>query len=131
MTTKGMLDTSVVIDAASVTVSALADELVISTITLAELAAGPLATRDVVEQAIRQERLQWAESNFDALPFDARVAHAYGRVYALIRKANRKPRARLADALIAATALAHEIPLYTRNVDDFKGIDKALTIISV
>lgn len=126
-----MLDTSVIVDAANVTLSALADELVISAITLAELAAGPLATKDVVEQAIRQERLQWAAAAFEALPFDTTVAHIYGRVYALIRKANRKPRARMADALIAATALAHELPLYTRNAGDFKGIDKALTVIAV
>ncbi len=131
MTTKGMLDTSVIIDAAKVNVSTLADELVISSITLAELAAGPLATRDVVEQAIRQERLQWSESTFDVVPFDSRAAHAYGRVYALIRKADRKPRARVADALIAATALAYEVPLFTRNVDDFKGLNKVLDIIAV
>ncbi len=130
-TTTGILDTSVIIDAAQVDVSELADELVISSITLAELAAGPLATRDVVEQAIRQERLQWAESSFDAVPFDARTAHAYGRVYALIRKTDRKPRGRIADALIAATALAYKVPLFTRNVDDFKGVDTVVDVVSV
>jgi len=78
------------------------------------------ATAD--EQARRQAHLQEAESDFDALPFDADAARAFGRVASSLRAAGRRPRARSFDALIAATSLAHGLPLYTCNPSDFVGI---------
>lgn len=115
-----MLDTSVVIDLDRLAGDTLPSELAISVLTLAELAAGPHATDDQAERARRQERLQLVEALFDPLPFDAQAARAYGRVYAATRVANRKPRgARAIDLLIAAVALANDLPLYTRNADDF------------
>jgi len=117
--TRGLLDTSVVIDLEHLAPGALPDDQAISVITAAELAAGPHATDDPLERAARQERLQRVEGTVDPLPFDERAARAYGRVYAATR-AHRKPRgARAADLLIAATALANDLPLYTRNPDDF------------
>jgi predicted nucleic acid-binding protein len=107
-------------------------EVAISAITLAELAAGPHATSDSAERAKRQDRLQRVESTFEPLPVDASVARAYGRIYAAIVASGRKARGRrAADLLIAATALAAGLPLYTRNPDDFIGLSDVLEIVSI
>lgn len=117
---RGLLDTSVVIALEQVEPTALPDEPTISAITMAELAAGPHATDDHQERAIRQERLQRIEATVDPVPFDAHAARAYGRIYAATRARHRKPRgARAVDLLIAAIALANDLPLYTRNAADF------------
>jgi hypothetical protein len=78
--------------------------------------------------ARRQDRLQWAAATWDPLPFDAEGARAYGRVFAAARIAGRSSRTRVADLLIAATAAAHELDLYTRNPADFAGLDGILTV---
>lgn len=115
-----LLDTSVVIDLDRISSDDLPEEQAICTITLAELAAGPHATDDSAERARRQDRLQRIESVMDPLPFDAAAARAYGRIYAATRAATRKPRgARAVDMLIAAVALANQLPLVTSNPDDF------------
>lgn len=127
----GILDTSAVIS-----LSALRDPNqlpttpLITTITLAELSVGPLATEDQQERARRQALLQQAEADFDPLPFDAAAARAFGRVAASLRAAGRKPRARAYDALIAASAIARDLPLYTMNASDFSHID-GLTVVEV
>jgi predicted nucleic acid-binding protein len=129
--TRGLLDTSVVIELDQLDPASLPDELAISTITLAELAAGPHATTDANERATRQERLQQTEATFEPLPFDAAAARAYGRIYAAVTLAGRKARGRRAvDMLVAAVALSSELPLYTRNPDDFAGLTQLLEIIS-
>lgn len=121
---RGLVDTSVVIDLGRLDEAALPEELAVSAITMAELAAGPHATDDPAERARRQERLQRAEAVFAPLPFDDAAARAYGRIYASVRAAGRKARGRRAvDLLIAATALAAGLPLYTCNPDDFRSID--------
>ena len=94
----------------------------ISAVTLAELSVGPLVTRSNAERAIRQARLQFAESSFDALPFDADVARVFGRVSADLRRSGRKITGRSFDAMIASTALFHGLPLITANPRDFDGI---------
>jgi predicted nucleic acid-binding protein len=107
-------------------------EVAISAITLAELAAGPHATSDSAERAKRQDRLQRVESTFEPLPVDASVARAYGRIYAAIVASGQKARGRrAAHLLIAATALAAGLPLYTRNPDDFIGLSDVLEIVSI
>lgn len=110
----------------------LPSELAISAITLAELAAGPHAATDVNERARRQERLQRVEATFEPLPFDAAAAWAYGRIYAAVTALGRKARGRRAvDLLVAATALSGELPLYTRNADDFAGLAGIIEVVSV
>ena len=100
--------------------------------TLAELAAGPHATSDPAERASRQDRLQRAEATFDPLPLDESVARAYGRIYAAVAAAGRKARGRRAlDLLIAATALAADLPLYTRNPDRFGELISLIDIVPV
>ncbi len=108
----------------------LPDEPLITAITLAELTVGPLVATSDQERAARQAHLQQAESDFDALPFDASAARAFGRVAASLRQAGRKTTARSYDAMIAATALAHALPVYTCNPDDFAGID-GLDVVAV
>src|SRR5512140_1245183 len=116
---RGLVDTSVVIDLEHLSAEQLPRELAISAVTLAELAAGPHATDDRDERARRQDRLQRAEAAFDPLPVDAGVARAYGRVFAAVAAGGRTAHRRRAfDLLIAATALAAQLPLYTRNADD-------------
>ncbi len=129
---QGLIDTSVVIDLDHLDASELPTELAISALTLAELAAGPHATGDSAERARRQDRLQRTEATFDPLPFDSAAARAYGRIYAAIAATGRKARGpRAVDLLIAATALAAELPLYTRNADDFRGIEDLVDVIGV
>lgn len=127
-----MLDTSVVIDLDQLDSTKLAVEVSVSALTMAELAAGPHAASDPHERARRQDRLQRAEAVFDALPFDGDAARAYGRIFAAVGAAGRKARgARSVDLLIAATALAAGLPLYTRNGDDFRALEDLLEIIVV
>ena len=129
---RGLIDTSVVIDLELLEADDLPQELAVSAITMAELAAGPHATADPAERARRQDRLQRAEATFEPLPVDADVARAYGRVYAAVAASGRKARGRRAvDLLIAATALAANVPLYTRNPDDFSGLSSLIEVVSI
>ena len=128
---RGLLDTNTVILLPRLTnPSALPEEPLISAITLAELSVGPLVARSETEQAARQAQVQQAEADFDPLPFDRSAARAFGRVAASLRRAGRKPTARAYDAMIAAVALAHDLPLYTSNPADFAGID-GLRVVAV
>lgn len=121
---QGLLDTSVVIALEQVPAGSLPLESAIAAVTLAELAAGPHATDDPEERARRQDRLQRVEALLDPLPFDAGAARAYGVVYAATRAHDRKPRgARAVDLLLAATAMANDLPLFTRNPGNFDHLE--------
>ena len=129
---QGLLDTSVVIDLERLDPSKLPIEVAVSALTMAELAAGPHAAGDADERGRRQDRLQRAEAAFDTLPFDGEAARAYGRIFAAVTASGRKARgARAVDLLIAATACAAGLPLYTRNGADFEGLDDLVDIIVV
>lgn len=122
---QGMLDTSTVILLGQIADAAeLPDESVISAITLAELSVGPHVALDDAERGARQQHLQQAEADFDVLPFDGDCARAFGGVAAALRASGRKPTARAYDALIAASAIAYTVPLYTCNPADFTGIPR-------
>ena len=124
----GLLDTSVLVDPQGS--SALPGETWISTLSLAELAAGPHATGDAGERARRQHHLQIVESTYEPLPFDAACARVYGTVFAAIAAQGRKPRGRRAvDLLIAATAIANELPLYTRDARHLDGLGHLVEIV--
>jgi predicted nucleic acid-binding protein len=129
---RGVIDTSVVIDLEVIDPKNLPAELAVSSLTLAELAAGPHATDDPEERARRQDRLQRVESAFDPLPFDADAARAYGRVYAAVVASGRTARgSRAVDLLIAATACAEGLPLFTRNEEDFRGLEGVVEIHAI
>jgi predicted nucleic acid-binding protein len=128
---RGLLDTSTVILLSRLTdPDVLPVEPMISAVTLAELSAGPLLASSDDERAARQAHVQQAEADFDAVPFDAQAARAFGRVTLSLRRSDRKANARAFDALIAATALAHDLPVYTCNPADFAGID-GLVVVAV
>jgi predicted nucleic acid-binding protein len=130
--TSGMLDTSVVIDWHDPNVvRGLPDEMAISAITAAELAAGPHLASTAGEAAKRQVRLQEVESKLDPIPFDGAAVRSYGLVVAAIIGEGRKARGRFADLLIAACAHANGLDLYTRNGDDFRGIDHLVHVVEV
>lgn len=121
---RGILDTSTVVLLERIDdPGSLPPEPLITAITLAELSVGPLVATDPGERAIRQLRLQQAESDFDPLPFDAAAARAFGRVAASLHRAGRKTGARSYDAMIAAVAVANDLPLFTCNPADFAFID--------
>ncbi len=129
---RGLVDTSVIIALEFLNPEDLPVEFAVSAITLAELAAGPHATSNTEEKARRQDRLQRIEALVEALPVDTPVARAYGRIYNAVAALGRKPRGRRAfDLLIAATALAENLPLFTANPDDFAGLDSLIRVISV
>ncbi|MBV8348569.1 MAG: type II toxin-antitoxin system VapC family toxin [Mycolicibacterium sp.] len=118
-----MLDTSTVILLGRINDPAtLPDESVISAVTLAELSVGPHVAKSDDDRAARQAHLQQAESDFDVLAFDADCARAFGAVAASLRASDRKPAARAYDALIAASAIAYGLPLYSCNPADFDRI---------
>lgn len=107
-------------------------EVAISALTLGELATGPYAASDELTRARRQSHLQFVEANLEALPFESTCARAYGVLYAAVHQIGRKPRGgRAVDLMIAATALAHDLPLYTRNAKDLHGLEGLIEIVDV
>lgn len=120
---RGLLDTSAVLRIGELDEADLPVESVICTITLAELSVGPLVTDDEDERAARLAQVQRVEADYgDPLPFDAEAARAFAQVASDIRRAGRKQKARAFDALIAATAKAARLPLYTFNPSDFSAV---------
>ncbi len=120
--TRGVLDTSTVVLLGELVVADLPDAPLITAVTLAELSVGPLVASDDQERAARQARLQQAEADFEPLPFDTQAARAFGGVAASLRRSGRKVQARAFDAMIAATAIANDLPVFTVNPSDFEGI---------
>ncbi|CAN5869962.1 hypothetical protein BH24ACT8_BH24ACT8_12400 [soil metagenome] len=117
------MDTNAIILLGALQPEHLPDTPLISAVSLAELSVGPLVSDDPNERAARQARLQETESAFDPLPFDAASARAFGRVAASLRRAGRRVQPRAFDAMIAATAISNDVPVYTCNPRDFTGID--------
>ena len=128
---RGILDTSTVIQMGRLTdARVLPVEPLITAVTLAELSVGPLVAKEESERVARQAQLQQAEADFEPLPFDADAARAFGGVAASLRRAGRKTTARTYDAMIAAMAVANDLPLYTCNPADFNGID-GLDVVAI
>jgi len=137
---RGLLDTNIMILRKWINEAELPDEMAISAITLAELSAGPHQVRrngeqsgydEHAERARRLDVLQRAENEFDPVPFDAEAARIYGRVTAAVVAAGRTPRRSMADLMIAAVAIAEDVPLFTTNPDDYAGLADLLTVVAV
>ena len=137
---RGLLDTNIVILRKWISPDGLPAQVAISAITLAELSAGPHEVRrneehddydEHAERARRLDVLQRAEAEFDPVPFDAEAARIYGRVAAAVIAAGPKPRRRVTDLMIAAIAIAADLPLYTTNPGDFSGLDDLLVVVPV
>jgi predicted nucleic acid-binding protein len=128
----GLIDTSVAVDPGAITSLDCSIEIAISTLTLAELVAGLYAASDELMRVRRQNHLRRVESEVAALPFDVGCAHAWSQIHGAVECTGRKPRgARVVDLMIAATALAHELPLYTLNPRDLRGLEDLIEIIDV
>jgi predicted nucleic acid-binding protein len=125
---RGILDTSVLI---ADDVTPLPGDLAISVASLAELHFGVLLTDDDDARARRLSRLSAMQRRFDPLPVDELVAESYGLLASRVVMAGRQPRARVMDLLIAATARAHDATLYTRNIDDLRGLEGLVAIAAV
>lgn len=128
----GLLDTSVIVDLDSLSISVLPMTATISAVTLAELSVGPVAAKNDFTRAQRQLRLQATESQFSVLPFDSHAARMYAVLYQMLFASGVKTRGgRALDLMIAATALANHLPLYTRNPKDFVGLEQLIDIVVV
>lgn len=128
---RGLLDTNMVIHLPRLGASQLPELSAISTVTIAELAAGVHTAHESAARANRVVLLQNAERLFEPLPFDIAAAHAYGRIWAAVRAIGRSSRARTADLQIAAIAASQDLPLYTTNANDFAGLDELVEVVPV
>lgn len=114
---RAVLDTSVFIaaeDGRRLDEAGLPDEAAISVVTLAELHAGVLAASDVDTRARRLATLA-AVSDIELLVIDESVAVGWARLRVLLADDGR--RANVNDLWIAATALAHDLPVVTQDAD--------------
>lgn len=127
----GLLDTSVVIDLGVIGEDHLPKRAQVSAVTLAELALGLHTVTDADERAARQELIQHAEAKFSPVPFTELEARRFGQCVGLLVAIGRSPRPRRQDLMIAATASVHQLPLYTRNPDDFRGLETMVTVVPV
>lgn len=127
----GLLDTCVLIDLDTLPPSSLPLTSEVAAVSVAELSAGLHTTTDTIQRSLRMTRLLMIEANMDPLPFDDSAARIYGNLSALMIAAGRNPRPRRLDLMIAATAVVNQLPLFTRNVDDFKGLESQLEVISL
>ncbi|RJO75834.1 type II toxin-antitoxin system VapC family toxin [Nocardia panacis] len=127
----GLLDTCVLIDIAKIPESELPILGKISTVTLAELGLGIAMAAAPAELALRTERLLVVEHGFEALPFGSDAARRFTSMAKLVVASKRNPKPRKMDLMIAAVASVHDLPLFTRNADDFKDIDPLLTVVAV
>ncbi|GIJ52481.1 hypothetical protein Val02_93670 [Virgisporangium aliadipatigenens] len=129
--TRGLIDTNVVILLNQLDPAELPDEMVISAVTLAELSTGPHHAPEPTERARRTSLLQHVEATFDPLPFDTAAARLFGLITASVLAAGRNPRGRFADLMIASTAAASRLPLFTTNPKDFAGLDAHVRVVPV
>jgi predicted nucleic acid-binding protein len=129
--TRGLIDTNIVIHLGALDPAGLPDELVISSVTLAELSAGPHHADDPAERARRMSVLQHAEATFEPLSFDVEAARAYGLVSAAVLATGRTPRRRVADLMIASIAIVNRLPLYTTNPGDYLGLEELVTVVAL
>lgn len=126
-----MLDTCVYIDLMEIDAGELPSFPQLSAVTMAELHQGVATARTAAVRVARTEMLTAAIVDFDPLPFDAEAAARYGTLVALTLSAHRDPRPRRMDLMVAAVASSRGLPLYTRNAQDFRGLDDVLDVIEV
>lgn len=129
MIERGLADTSLFIAREarrSIDIAALPHRLAVSVVTVGELRAGVLAAQDGVTRDQRLDTLTAALS-LEPLPIDVAVANAWARLRLALREAGlRMP---VNDSWIAATAMAHAMPVVTQD-DDFPSL-KELAVIHV
>ncbi|MBX9639622.1 MAG: type II toxin-antitoxin system VapC family toxin [Mycobacteriaceae bacterium] len=133
---RGLLDTNIVILRHAIDPDELPDEMAISAVTLAELSAGVHLVKGdnakaIEERARRADVLARVENEFDPIAFETESARIFGRISAAVQARGRTPRRRIADLMIASTAAAAGLPLYTTNPADFDGLDGIIAAVAV
>jgi predicted nucleic acid-binding protein len=128
---RGLGDTNILIYLERLSADQLPTELLISAVSLAELSAGVHSAMDAAECARRVLRLQRVEATFSPLPFDAEAARHYGLIAAEVIANGRKPRSRIANLMIASIAATNQLPLFTTNPADFRGLEPVVTVVPV
>ncbi|MDX6346443.1 MAG: toxin FitB [Streptomyces sp.] len=127
----GVLDTCTYIDLALLDPAVLPSAPKLTAVTFAELQQGVALAKDPASRAALMEKLGAAVADFEPLPFDGDAAARYGTLVALAITAERDRRPRRMDLMIAAIASSQGLPLFTRNADDFKGLDSAVNVVAV
>jgi toxin FitB len=127
----GLLDTRTLIDIEDIPEERLPVVSEICAITVAELMLGVHMAKNAVDRSARITKLLSIGANFDPLPFESRATNAFNALVGLTVAIGRNPKPRKNDLMIAATAVANGLPLYTANVDDFKGLESMLEVIDV
>jgi predicted nucleic acid-binding protein len=114
-TLRALADTSLLVGLEQGRVSPKAlPALAVSVVTIGELKFGLLAARDATIRARRLRTLQDA-LGLDPLPVDESVSDAWAELRVALRSAGRRLEAN--DSWIAATAIAHRLPLVTQDSD--------------
>lgn len=127
-----LIDTSVAVRLKETEFPRLVPWLATSTLTIAELVKGPNGAADELDRERRLRHLHRVESAIEILPFDLRCARAYSRISIAVERIGRKARgSRSIDLMIAATALAHRLPLYTLNPKDLHGLENLIEIVDI
>ncbi|MET9767450.1 type II toxin-antitoxin system VapC family toxin [Streptomyces sp. NPDC006415] len=127
----GVLDTCTYIDLDVLEPGRLPELPALTALSLAELQQGVAMAKDPLVRAARMEKLGAAVADFEPLPFDAEAAARYGTLVALVLAARRDPRPRRTGLMIASIASVRDLPLFTRNADDFKGLESAVTVVGL
>lgn len=127
----GVLDTCTYIDLHLLDPASLPIVPEITAVTMAELHQGVAMAKTPTVRAARTEKLGAAIVEFEPLPFDGEAAARYGTLVALTLSANRDPRPRRMDLMIAAIASSRDLPLYTRNEKDFENLHAMVIVIAV
>jgi predicted nucleic acid-binding protein len=125
-----LADTSVWIEPPTAGMSAYADEVAVSVVTIAELQYGSTVP-DQLQALARRRRLRAILDHYEVLALDVPTTELYGAFAAIVRDAGRNPRPRRFDLLIAATAARHQMSLLTRDRDGFVGLEQALHVVEV
>ena len=91
-------------------------DLHLSAITLGELQAGVELTReqDPARAAAIEAWIEQVEQTWNVLPMDGRACRVWGRLM------HRRSDDLIEDAMIAATAIVHNLIVVTRNLRDFE-----------
>ena len=129
----GLLDTSVFISRETERpLGGVPDHVAVSVVTIGELQLGVLSAADALSRARRADTLALARTA-DPIPISEAVMVSWARLVADCRAAGIQRMIKLTDALIAATAVEHGLPVVTQD-DDYDRIaaaDPPLQVIKV
>jgi predicted nucleic acid-binding protein len=115
--TSGLLDTSVFIaNETDRPLGPLPERVAVSVVTIGELELGVLAAIDQDVLARRADTLALARES-DPIPVSEPVMTAWARLVVDCRRMGVHRTVRLTDALIAATAVVHGLPVVTQDED--------------